>query len=439
MRVELQKGQTEMGKLNRRAFIRSGFQFAAFTAIGSDHLICASFKKSSKMKVHDFNVNIPLPVQIVIDDVGWWSGKDGSSYKEPYRTGIQRDHIPADYEAIVTLGKKLGVRPQAAMVLCEWDKNNILRNLPTATWMGKNWKNSKWVGPWQEEAAEIMRGNPQHFEITLHGVGHEYWEGDNVSRAEWADENGIMRDPDQVEKHLDFFEMIMLQHNLGPFPASFVPAAFRHSFGRSEGREISMAEILEKRGIYYINTPFHLMNNAENIENNYLAFDGNILTVNRGYDLMNWNDTGIIPQGVINGPTCGMHWANLIHPDPERNMEIVNGWVSLLSPYKNMEGKLLAINSNQFQTQLLHHVCTKVYQAGNEIRIDFSETDKKQCTQYKNELTLQVTSVKKIKFTSDNIQIFSQDCIKREGDFMYILGLKRDKEVKRSDVRILID
>ena len=29
---------------------------------------------------------LPIPIQVVIDDVGWWSGKDGSKQQEPYRT-----------------------------------------------------------------------------------------------------------------------------------------------------------------------------------------------------------------------------------------------------------------------------------------------------------------------------------------------------------------
>jgi hypothetical protein len=125
-----------------------------------------------------------MPLQVVIDDVGWWSGNDGSMRQEPYRTGINRNHVPADYKAIVDLGRALDIRPQAALVLCEWDRENILKHLPTSTWMGSNWDNSKWVGPCLEEAAEIIRQNQEHMEITLHGLGHEYWQGGSAKLAE---------------------------------------------------------------------------------------------------------------------------------------------------------------------------------------------------------------------------------------------------------------
>jgi len=193
--------------------------------------------------MENLDVFIPMPIQVVIDDVGWWSGEDGSQRQEPYRTGIPRSHVPADYQAIVDMGRMLGIRPQAAMILCEWDKENILRQLPTSTWMGEDWDNSRWVGPWLDEAAGIIRDNPDHFELTVHGVGHEYWLNGTFTRAEWTDSNGQMRPPDQIEKHLDYFEKLMNQHQLGPFPKSFVPAAFRHSFGPSTGRNVSLAEL----------------------------------------------------------------------------------------------------------------------------------------------------------------------------------------------------
>ncbi|MEN6302607.1 MAG: hypothetical protein ABFD96_07790, partial [Armatimonadia bacterium] len=116
--------------------------------------------------------NIPLAIQVVIDDVGWWCGADGHERGEPYRSGCVRDHVPADYAAIVELGKRLGMRPQAAMIMCEWDRQNILRDVPSATWQGRDWDNSRWVGPWLDEAAHIIRAGRAHFELTIHGIGH---------------------------------------------------------------------------------------------------------------------------------------------------------------------------------------------------------------------------------------------------------------------------
>jgi hypothetical protein len=175
--------------MKRRQFVERALQLAGGFAAGTTGVNLLGCKRSRDMKASGVTAVIPMPIQVVIDDVGWWSGEDGSKQQQPYRTGMQRNHVPADYAAIVELGRSLGIRPQAAMILCEWDKDNILGKLPTSTWMGKHWDNSNWVGPWLDEAADIIRQNREHFEVTLHGVGHEYWTGATFTRAEsstWA-------------------------------------------------------------------------------------------------------------------------------------------------------------------------------------------------------------------------------------------------------------
>ena len=160
--------------------------------------------------MQNLDVCMPLPLQIVFDDVGWWSGADDSRQNGPYRTGISRRHVPADYLAVAELGRRLDMRPQAAMILCEWDRQNILKNVPSATWMGKNWDNSVNIGLQLDEAAEIIRSNSKHFEITLHGLGHEFWHKDGTfSRAEWADDTGL-RPEEEIKLHLDYFYLKLI-------------------------------------------------------------------------------------------------------------------------------------------------------------------------------------------------------------------------------------
>jgi len=379
---------------------------------------------------------IPMPIQVVIDDVGWWSGQDGSKQQEPFRTGIGRNHVPADYEAIAELGRLLSIRPQAAMVLCEWDKNNVLRKLPSSTWMGKNWNNSKNIGPWLEEAADIIRNSSKYFEFTLHGIGHEYWKGNNLTRAEWADENGTMRPLDEVEKHLDFFDIIMRQHQLGSFPVSFVPTAFNHGYGPTPGHIISMAEVLRKRGITYINTPFSQMYNYEAVDHVVFGFDAEVMTIDRGHDLLDWNITGEVPVGKLQGPTCGMHWANLIHPDPLRNSEIVNEWVKLLATYNEKQDTMLASDSISFQNQLAHQKCTLVNLTGKIIELDFNKTDAFPNNIGNSELTLKVTSLKAISFKSDTIAIRSQQLKRTENSYLYTLTLERIPGKDKANINI---
>ena len=421
--------------LNRRDFIKKSAQVSAGITLGGAALNLAGCS-SSKNELGIAAV-IPKPIQVVIDDVGWWSGQDGSKWQEPYRTGINRKHVPADHEAIAKLGRTLGIRPQAATILCEWDKENILRKLPTSTWLGEKWDNKKWVGPWMEEAAGIIRNNKDHYELTLHGIGHEYWTDGKFTRAEWADRSGTMRPLDQVEKHLDFFEALLQQHNLGQFPKSFVPTAFLHGFGPTGDHEQSMAAVLAKRGVEYINTPFDDMYNAEGVQYGVFGFDAGVITVDRGRDLLSWKSIGRAPQGEVRGPTCGMHWPNLLHENPERNSEIVDAWVQLLKPYNENFETMLAPNSLYFRHQLVQHVCASVEVTGKKVKLDFKDVDKLPGLLGRKEITLKVKSPVQLSFKSNSIKIVRRSKSQQEAFHFYTLHLERIPGKKDAQIEIL--
>ncbi len=427
------KNQVKM-KQSRRDFVKDTAKLASAMAVFGSPSVINSFSVKNK-SIKKLQVFIPMPIQVVIDDVGWWSGEDGSKQQEPYRTGINRNHVPADYQAIVELGKSLGIRPQAATILCEWDKENILSQIPTSTWMGEKWNNSKNVGPWMEEAAEIIRNNQDHYELTLHGVGHEYWENGIFTRAEWTDSNGQMRPADQVKKHLDYYQKLMEQHSLGPFPKSFVPAAFRHSYGPSEGRAISLAGLLQQKGINYINTPFESMYNSNRVQYSLFGLDDGVMTVDRGSDEFQWTAFPGNPSKKLTGPTCGMHWPNLLHPDPDRNSEVVQNWVDYLKPYNENKETLLAPDSVVFQHQIMHHVLTNIKAKENVISLDFVETDKLPANFSKDKLTIKVYCSQPIQFTSNQLEIVS-DPLQREDGIIYKLDLKRIGRQKKAEILV---
>ena len=420
-----------ISKITRRKFIDGATKMVAGLTIGN--AASKLFGSNNKSTENDVRVTIPMPIQVVIDDVGWWSGEDGHEKQEPYRTGINRNHVPADYQAIVDLGKALNIRPQAAMILSEWDTENILKNLPTSTWMGENWKNKKWLGPWLEEAAEIIISNRKYFEFTIHGIGHEYWNHGKFTRAEWADRNGIMRNREQVEAHLDFYEKLMTQHKLGPFPTSFVPTAFLHSFGLSEGNTISMAEVLKRRGVKYINTPFEDMFHADRVSHEVFGFDNDVITVDRGRDLLSWKSIGEVPEGELKGSTCGLHWPNLLHPDSDRNGEIVQSWVDFLKPYNEKAETLLARNSEDFCHQLVHHRCTTLKVTSDHIKIDFSDVNKLQSPIGQKDVVLKIESPAELVFEPENVIIDSETKERADKNIMYTLNLTRlpDQKIAR--------
>ena len=413
--------------MNRRNFVKKSIQSSFAIAGGVVVRKLPAFP--DRMPDRGVSAMIPMPVQVVIDDVGWWSGKDGSKWQEPYRTGIHRNHVVADYQAIASLGKALGIRPQAAMVLCEWDRKDILKNVPHSTWMGRNWDNSRWVGPWLEEAADMINSNREHFEITMHGLGHEWWTDGLFTRAEWADNSGVMRPKEDIERHLDAFAEIMRQNNLGELPRSFVPTAFRHGFGVTPGNDVSIAELFRNRGFTYTNTPFGIMRNKEHVQYDIFGVDSGMMTVDReDNDLIAWNKISTMPNGVIEGTTCGMHWPNLLHEDPDRNSEIVDAWVNLLAPYHHKQETILAKNSLCFQQQLAHHQCTRIDLLDGVIKLDFTQTNQLGTMTSNDELTVKISSHKELTFSSHNIHIVSV-APRRENNLMrYTLDLRKKED-----------
>jgi hypothetical protein len=53
-----------------------------------------------QVAVNKLVVSLPMPIFLVVEDVGWWQGRDGSANNEPFRIGFTRRHCLADYQAL---------------------------------------------------------------------------------------------------------------------------------------------------------------------------------------------------------------------------------------------------------------------------------------------------------------------------------------------------
>ena len=107
-----------------------------------------------------------------------------------------------------------------------------------------------------EESADVIRENASFLEVTLHGLGHEYWSGGPFTRAEWHDLQGNMRPVDEVVPRLDLFAELVDRHRLGLQPGAFVSLCFCASLRAPDD---SLAQILAARGVRCISTPFRQM------------------------------------------------------------------------------------------------------------------------------------------------------------------------------------
>jgi hypothetical protein len=195
-------------------------------------------------------LTIPAPLLVLIEDVGWWNGQDQSFMNQPYRTGMDRRHCPQDYEAVAFLGKKLGTRILTGFVPCEWDSKNLLRKIPTSTWMGTSWDNPYKLNPLLDMAAEAINNNREFIEIAIHGVGHEFWENKVLFRSEFHDTRGHMRERAYIISHFEaFFELLKQSGIETPAPTIFIPPALKHSFGNGEN---GFRKILSEFGVHFV-------------------------------------------------------------------------------------------------------------------------------------------------------------------------------------------
>lgn len=279
------------------------------------------------LKYKNVEVFLPMPIFPVIEDVGWWQGEDGSAAQQPYRNAFPRRHCLADYQALVRFADRLGVRIGLGMVLCEWDRNNTLGGIMGATWMGNHWNNQINQGPWLDETAEYLHHQRGSLELGLHGLCHEFWHEGKMERSEFHDRHGNMRSRQVITSHLEAFGIILEQNGFSEFPRLFFPPALNHSFGNDKE---SIQALLYDYGIRYVITRFSRSRCFAPPHHEKITWECGVGLLERGLSPVPWNVSSSLPGWDFSGPILPLHWGNLLHPDPQHNNDIVDGWAEML-------------------------------------------------------------------------------------------------------------
>ena len=250
-----------------------------------------------------WQVTIPRAVQLVIDDVGWREGWRLDGEGGPFRAGVDRLLEPADYQAIADLGKAVGMRPTAAMILREWDVHNRCAGVPTCTPEGAGWDNTHRVGPWMQAAADIFRQEAAHLELALHGVGHEHWSEGVMTRAEYYGRQPATKWPwSELQAHLNLFRELLDDHGLGPadghrFPINFVPCAFCYLWDEADPQDTGA--LITGAGVQFCSTPFAGLSGSPTP----LAIDGGVnhglLLLDRGSNGVPWYAYDQVPEQIL--------------------------------------------------------------------------------------------------------------------------------------------
>ncbi len=327
-------------------------------------------------------MQIPRPFAIAIDDLGWMDGEnEGYLGKGPYRVGIKRKMDISDYEAVISLAKKVGVRLQGLFILGELDRENVARNIPTITPTQTVWKDTK--SSLQIEVMDLVKSHSANLEFGLHGVGHEYWPDDSgfFKRAEWYNLDDKKPWPEQsIRTHLDCFVKIMAQYEMTAvhnhsFPKTFVPCAYSYYWNPSPSfGEYSMGAILKEYGVRYANTDFTMIPECSPPIDG--GFDQGVHVMNRFNYGNLWHMIGQLPMIPIkyqNTDFIETHWPNLLAQDTFLQEEVTQKWVDYYREVNNHPKRYCSKNTAQHHSQFLYCKYTKLTKKEHSIVIDNTE------------------------------------------------------------------
>ena len=319
-------------------------------------------------------ITIPAPLQICLDDVGWFNGEDDRPNGGSARTAMPRRHCAADYAAIEALGSRLGMRINCGFVLGEWDPDNRLRTVPHLSRFGGNWDNAAYLDhaeAWR--CADVIRRS-KHIDIAVHGLLHNHYrDGFPYSNTDYYYRDGgvlTLADEDEIRARLEGFFSLLRHYRIDRPVNSFIPPNFVYGWG---GR---LARILEEFGIRYISTPFRdddMEMPAGVPKPHRIGLDGDTVLLDRNFSVISWKETASDPRTLPHAQGIfGAHWPNLLHPDPARHEEVVSLWEAYFRSCAARFGTVLSRDMEFCAAQTFAHLLARQTWADNTLTIDLS-------------------------------------------------------------------
>ena len=325
------------------------------------------------------SVIIPKPIQINMDDVGWWCGSDDRKIGGPSRTAMPRLHCAEDYQAIADLGKALNMEITCGFVIGEWDMDNRLgKEIRYFSHFGENWDNASYRNPEElKRAVEIVNASP-YIDLALHGIYHGYYmpglENCDISDYYYRKAGVLYNVPeDEVRNRLDHFFRLYEEHGFQRPVTSFIPPSGAY-------RDFDLTAILKDYGIKYSGPLFShifLYGAKKPDEIDRVFVDNDIITVDRETDVFPWDDVEC-DFNAIDRPYVifGMHWPNMLNMDSSKQGETLKNILPYFKRCENTFGVVMSRNMAFCATQMLYVKYAKTEQLENTLVIDISEVPK---------------------------------------------------------------
>lgn len=323
-----------------------------------------------------FDVLIPAALQINMDDVGWWCGRDDRKIGGPSRTAMPRKHCVADYQAIADLGAALNMQISCAFVLGEWDMDNRLsKDVLHFSHYGDKWDNASHRNREDlEKAAEIVRNSP-YIDIALHGLYHGYYkpEADFHDYSDfWYPQGGRLHmvPEKEIRNRIEHYLRICEEYDFRKKITTYVPPSARH-------RPYTITEILKDYGIRQIFTLIKDMDKEAEPVDEYgfdrIFVENGIMTVDMSHfvpwDAVDMDFDPLPPSfGVLS-----THWPNFLNVDPQKHGQSLERIVKYFKKCSETFGIILSRNAGFAASQELYKKYVKTAWADNAVVFDLSQ------------------------------------------------------------------
>lgn len=316
---------------------------------------------------------IPTAIQLVMDDVGWFYGRNERELGGPTRTGISRQHTLEDYIVIEELGRAINQKINAMLVIGEWDHKHILKDVPYATPKGKEWSGSFWFEPEKARDIRDFLNSSSYIELGYHGLLHDAWSADGeflcgkefVVPRGYQKGNPLCLAPEEIIRmHFDAFLEIYndwgFSHELRTFAAPGGPV--------ETWKTTEFSDILKDYGIKF----WH---------NNSIvgcSVRSGIILNPKAIEICPWEVYDLDPLTLPVYPAeragiLGSHWANYLRFNPQRNCDRISDWKIFFNRLSEEFGMIISRDIKFAHYQQLYRAYSKVSSDRNLIRIDLSE------------------------------------------------------------------
>lgn len=312
---------------------------------------------------------IPDPLQLTIDDLGWFCGKDARDRLEPSRTGMKRRHCVEDYITVNEIGKRLDMKITCAMIMCEWDPDNRLKDIPGLAPCGEEWDNASYFDTkLAKECVDVINSSP-YIELCNHGLQHTYYiKGQPYNNSDfYYMEDGVYKaiPDDEIRMRLDAWYDLLNYHGIKKSVRSFIPPNCNYQWEH-------LSKILKEYGILYVST---ILDSAHPKRENlsFVELEDGVVNIDRNNNLIRWDEceSKLDDLPIVSG-MFACHWANLCHKDPEKNHTLVDRWVDYFNKCAEEFGVILSKDIAFCATQSVYKQFSKISEKDGVLTIDLT-------------------------------------------------------------------